>query len=825
MDYFDLFLSLTTTIFLCSLIPSFHAATSTISPNQSLADGGTIVSPGGVFELGFFSPLRSTNRYIGIWYHNFSNSTIVWVANRNSPVSNTSGSLAIGGDGNLVVLDGQQRVMWTSGVSLKTGDTKAALLDTGNFVLRNSEVMVWQSFDHATDTYLPGMKPGLDLRTNENHQFTSWRSEDDPAPGKFTLGINPDRSTQIFIWDDGEPRWRSGRWNEQIFIGVEGMVGEYIYGFRLNNFALENVMYFYYNPFNSTPQRFVLSPAGFVKQLEWQKDSNSWQQIWAQPVTECELYNKCGNNATCTDGRNAGDSPICDCLKGYVRGSEGCVRRTPLQCERRAAAGEKDGFYRIGGLKLPDLSDWVAGSASLSQCEEICLRNCSCKAYSFVTGIGCLVWTRELIDIHIFSDGGTDFYVRLAGSELAEKKVKVPLLLFVVIGLPALSVLGCICLLWMFRRKLRALLKGPKRQQEVSVNPSTGFSGVLLIEEEEGGDGKRIESTVFSFETVAAATSNFSSSNFLGEGGFGPVYKGLLPGGQEIAVKRLSNSSGQGIEQFKNEVLLIAKLQHRNLVRLLGFCAQRDDKMLVYEYMPNKSLDAFLFDQNKKRLLDWNTRYNIIEGIARGLLYLHRDSRLRVIHRDLKASNILLDDSMNPRISDFGMAKIFGSDGNETTTKRVVGTYGYMSPEYAMQGLFSVKSDVYSFGILVLEIVSGHRNSIYQHPDLYLNLIASAWKLWNEDNVMEFVDPSIRDSCLLIDVSRCVQLGLSCVQDRANDRPTMATAIVMLEGGTMAHPMPRQPTFAFERSTCETISTDQRFISGNSLMITMVSGR
>ncbi|KAL3740547.1 hypothetical protein ACJRO7_021773 [Eucalyptus globulus] len=313
---------------------------------------------------------------------------------------------------------------------------------------------------------------------------------------------------------------------------------------------------------------------------------------------------------------------------------------------------------------------------------------------------------------------------------------------------------------------------------------------------------KTAESLQFKISEIRAATNSFAEGNKLGEGGFGKVYRGRLPNGQEIAVKRLSQSSGQGLQEFKNEIVLVAKLQHRNLVRLLGFCFEEGEKLLVYELMPNKSLDYFVFDLEKSKQLDWPRRYNIISGIARGMLYLHEDSRLRIIHRDLKASNILLDNNMNPKISDFGMARIFGVDQTNANTRRIVGTYGYMSPEYAMHGQFSQKSDVYSFGVLLLEIICGKRNDYYYQSDGGEALASYAWKHWRDNVPWEILDPVLGESYSRSQVLRCIHIGFLCVQEDLANRPTMASIVLALSSQTLSLPVPREPAF-FLRSWTE----------------------
>ncbi|CAN6879349.1 unnamed protein product [Brassica oleracea] len=306
------------------------------------------------------------------------------------------------------------------------------------------------------------------------------------------------------------------------------------------------------------------------------------------------------------------------------------------------------------------------------------------------------------------------------------------------------------------------------------------------------------ESVQFGFKTIEAATSNFSELNKLGAGGFGEVYKGILMNGTEVAVKRLSKTAGQGEREFKNEVVVVAKLQHRNLVRLLGFSLQGEEKLLVYEFVPNKSLDYFLFDASKRVQLDWTMRHNIIGGISRGILYLHQDSRLKIIHRDLKASNILLDADMNPKIADFGTARIFGMNQTVDNTSRVVGTFGYMPPEYVIHGQFSMKSDVYSFGVMILEIISGKKNSSFRQTDgLVNNLVTYVWRLWENKSLPDLIDPGIKEDCKIDEVVRYIHIGLLCVQENPADRPTMSTIHQMLTTSSITLPVPLPPGFFF----------------------------
>ncbi|XP_039822148.1 G-type lectin S-receptor-like serine/threonine-protein kinase RKS1 [Panicum virgatum] len=372
------------------------------------------------------------------------------------------------------------------------------------------------------------------------------------------------------------------------------------------------------------------------------------------------------------------------------------------------------------------------------------------------------------------------------------------IVLAIAVVAPTLSLFICGIISFKFIKRHR---KGNSSQDEGEVNVNQ--EDEVLVR----AAGMSSEFTVYDILQVLEATNNFSEENKLGQGGFGPVYKGRFRDGLEIAVKRLASHSGQGFREFKNEIELIAKLQHTNLVGLLGCCCQRDERLLIYEYMPNKSLDFYIFDEIRRVLLDWNKRLAIIEGIAQGILYLHKHSRLRVIHRDLKASNILLDREMNPKISDFGLAKIFTLNDTEGNTKRIVGTYGYMAPEYASEGLFSIKSDVFSFGVLILEIISGKRNSsLHQYGD-FINLLGHAWQLWKDELWLQLVDTSLGAECHTLPMRRCINVALLCVQENAVDRPTMSEVITMLSSDNMVLPEPKHPAYFHVRVGIEETSS------------------
>ncbi|XP_059591524.1 G-type lectin S-receptor-like serine/threonine-protein kinase SD1-1 [Vitis vinifera] len=476
---------------------------------------------------------------------------------------------------------------------------------------------------------------------------------------------------------------------------------------------------------------------GSVQRFVLGEGSNKWDVMYTVQNDQCDNYGHSGANGICRiDNR-----PICDCLDGFVPKSEseweffnwtsGCIR-TPLDCQKG------QGFIKLRGVKLSDLLKfWENTSMTGKECEVECLKSYSCMAYTnsnVSRGSGFLIWFGDLIDIREFvQDIEQLVYIRIPASELelmGDSSKKKYHFVILVVALMAFRVLVFGLTIWIIVWKKRRGKRGQQEQKEDQELP------------------------LFDLVTVASATNNFSDRNMIGKGGFGFVYKGILSMGQEIAVKRLLTDSRQGLQEFKNEVILIAELQHCNLL-------------------------------------------DIVMGVSRGLLYLHQDFRLWVIHRDLKTCNILLDGELSPKISVFSLTRIFG--GHQTEAK----TNGYMSPEYGIDGKFSAKSDVFGFGVLLLEIVSGKKNRGFSHPHHHHNLLGHAWMLWNEDKALELMDACLRDSCVESQVPRCIQVDLFCVQKLPANRPTISSVIFTLGHEEAVLPQPKQPGFFRERSSVD----------------------
>ncbi|PRQ52929.1 putative protein kinase RLK-Pelle-DLSV family [Rosa chinensis] len=805
------------------LLSSICSSQDTIIPGKSISANQTLISSNGTFGLGFFSPQNSTKFFLGIWYNTIPHTaSIVWVANRESPLD-SPGFFALRGDGNLVVLDGTGKVLiWSSNASVASSARNATtgfLMNNGNLVLRFGKGILWQSFDHPSDTLLPEMKVSLNKRSGQQRCLTSWAALDDPHPGKFTLGFDPKGLPgQAYIWKENAPYWRSGT-----FFGKEtktnfGISTENSYFLTYNFDANEDYLTYGVSVSVSPVKlRALLDPTGQIVMQQWLVHSRTWYAWWREPVHKCDFYAPCGPYGACD--KNESLSSPCKCLTGFIPKFQkqwaqgdwagGCVREKPLTCDTRS-----EGFSRFEGLKLPDHAVLLVNKR-MSECESQCYQNCSCTAYAYLNETGentarCLTWFGDLIDLVANHSLGKNIFIRVhrsnqAGKGHSDNSLKVSLVIVIASAIAGLIILT---LGYFLGKKFLGREYGRDSIKNVSV----------------GGGKNNIELPHFGLRSILVATNNFSEANKLGEGGFGPVYKGILTENQEVAIKRLSTKSGQGHQEFMNELKLISKLQHTNLVRLLGCCIEEEERLLMYEYMPNRSLDKFLFDPSGNSELDWNTRFRIIEGIAQGVLYIHKYSRLKIIHRDLKASNILLDGTMNPKISDFGMAKIFDTNQTEANTNRIVGTYGYMSPEYALYGHFSDKLDVFSFGVLLLEIVSGRKNAIFHHFDRSLTLAGWVWELWKEGRGVEVIDASIRETCQFHEALRCIHVGLLCVQQAAADRPTMSSVILMLQGtGASSLPPSNEPAFS-TLENANVVGSSTRF-SNNEITNSLLEAR
>ncbi|XP_019168473.1 PREDICTED: G-type lectin S-receptor-like serine/threonine-protein kinase At1g67520 [Ipomoea nil] len=783
--------------FIChALLLSYVSAKDTLAPGEYIlpTDEVYLRSSNKIFELKLIRgpPGNSSTSscYLCIQFTEYpilaaSQQMIVWVTWLGQAETSSVPVLKMERDGRLVVSADHEFVVNDDRQYPYAMNTTATLLDTGNLVLRivgGHTHTSWQSFDHPTaNTLLPGMILGsrFGVKTRGVHCLTSWTSEGNPSPGDFSLCVDPNNPKQLIATRKGIVYWNSGVLSE-----------------HNNNFPFLPVLSHHLTYFFSDNESYF-----------------AWDGNVDPHSTFIRILATGEISVAINHDRNLSRASInCD-HNGTYYSNEGCV--TSSDCTARDKFSSTTAFIQWE-LQLNDTK---------GDCNEMCVNNCSCNAYATLESDGTGCKFSSFTAYRYVSNGGETFYIRDAKTanqtHLPPPPYPAPALtrsmshhrrttIVAALTVTLFVTLAVVFLVWyMNRRKCCSCFEAP-------IVPS---SSQQLASKDE-------ELPFFNFKSIELATNYFSDENKLGQGGFGPVYKGILANGQEIAAKRLSKMSGHGIEQFKNEVLLISKLQHRNLVRLFGCCTQGEERILIYEYITNKSLDSILFDARKKTCLDWGKRVSIIDGITQGLLYLHKYSRLKIIHRDLKTSNILLDVHMHPKISDFGTARIFEDSDSPINTKSIIGTYGYMSPEYAMDGCFSEKSDIFSFGVMIIEIVSGKRNNGFYNPDRVSNILGYAWDLWIEGRLSDLIDSTMEKTISIIEATRYIQVGLLCVQDSATDRPTISDVVSMLGNELIVLPTPKQPGFsAIIGLKCVDVVNNLKACSCNDVTITDIEGR
>ncbi|XP_062181346.1 G-type lectin S-receptor-like serine/threonine-protein kinase At2g19130 [Phragmites australis] len=629
--------------------------------------------------------------------------------------------------------------------------------------------------------------------------MTSWRALGDPAPGMYTLQLDPAGAPQyVLLWNGTREYWVTGDWNGRFFTGapeVAASSGNSGYSFQFVDNDRES--YFTYNfADNSTVYRFVTDVSGQVKGWFWVEATQGWNLVYAEPKARCAVPRGCGAFGVCSEAV----STACNCARGFRPRDAaswslgdytgGCVRNTELQCGKNGSGGDSSGsnahddrFFRLDDMRLPD-DGRIAGAASSGDCERACLGDCTCSAYAY--NGSCFLWHDDLQNLEDGfggQAGAGSLYLRLAASDLPSARTHKRRTVEIAVG-----ALAIVC----FVVAASVLVVRTIMARTTKVQGLTTAEGCV---------------TRFKYRDLHSITKNFSDK--LGGGAFGSVFRGQLPDRTAVAVKKLEGLR-QGEKQFRAEVSTLGTIQHVNLIHLLGFCSEGGDrKLLVYEYMPNGSLDRHLFGATLYTL-SWRARYQIAVGVAKGLAYLHDKCRDCIIHCDVKPENILLDADFAPKVADFGLAKLVGRDFSRVlTTMR--GTIGYLAPEWISGEAITAKADVFSYGMMLFEIVSGRRNVEHGKPESGSESSASsagdhavteatffpvltARRLAEADgDVAALLDTELGGDANVEQVRRVCKVACWCIQHGVDARPTMAEVVQVLEGVTDIElpPVPR----------------------------------
>lgn len=750
-------------------------------------------SPSGLFAFGFYP--QGNGFVIGTWLvgKDTKSGTMVWTANRDDPPVTPNAKLQLTRDGRLILADQGQKKLIANACAIASS---ASMLDSGNFVLygTNSNI-IWQSFDHPTDTLLGGQS------LPRGGQLFSSLSETNRSTGRFVLKMQEDGNLVLYPAYTTESRWdaywASGTYEDGIRVTVKNHLYLYQTGLlqirdssNLSVWTSDKVDD--HNNRNRTIYRATLDFDGVFRLYAHHVNNVSDKNIakyWPEEST-CKVKGFCGFNSYCTF---YDDQPMCNCLKGFDFID---ANQQILGCERNYSKaecrGEKDGaaFYNMVSMKNIMWEDHPYFEAELSseeECSSACLADCSCWAALCVydhenNGRSCKKQGLPLRYVRRISEAGSTTvtaFLKVGNNNIKNWKSndkpfppqpppikikstsnKAIVQIIVVTSVFSLLLSATIAISCHYIYRIRVL-----RYKRLSETGNLGLNEEVALRR-------------FSYNELKRATNHFREE--LGKGSFGTVYKGALNKGRRlIAVKRLEKLVEEGEREFQAEVRAIGRTHHRNLVRLLGFCAEGSKRLLVYEYMSNGSLGKLLFGDQRRP--EWDERVRIALDIARGILYLHEECEAPIIHCDLKPQNILMDEFCTAKISDFGLAKLLMPDQTRTFTG-VRGTRGYMAPEWNKNMPISVKTDVYSYGIVLLEILCCRRNmeiNVSQPEEILLS--GWAYKCFAAGELNKLVAWEVMDRNVL---ENMVKVALWCIQDEPFLRPTMKSVVLMLEGIT-----------------------------------------
>lgn len=740
------------------IYPGFQASHSEWAANNGLF----LSSNNSVFALGFYTAL-DVELFVLVVIH-LGSSKVVWTANRGLLVNNFD-KFVFDRNGDVFLERGNGLAFSTNTTGESVGSME--LQDSGNLVLlAKDKSILWQSFSHPTDTLLPGQvfQEGMRLKSFPNRNNLSHYLEFISGDMVLYAGYE----TPQLYWSISNDSRKSSN-------NVTGKVHSVSLVSNSWDFYNENgllLMQFFFSDYNGTNALWaaVLGSDGSISFYNLQKGNSVTPEATKIPQNSCSIPEPCDPYYVCYFDN------WCQC-PSLLSSEFNCKPQTLSTCNSSKSSvellfvGEKLTYFALGFVQ-PLLK------SNLNACQDACLASCSCLVLFFERASGRCFLFDEIGSLQRSSAGSPGYisYMkvpnggdgRLSHASGAERKHIISIVTIVIATI--LIILGLLYVGFWYHRKKKGFLDFPQDNLEED-NFLNSLSGAPIR---------------FSYSDLSQATKNFTTK--IGAGGFGSVYLGVLPDGTRLAVKKLE-AIGQGKKEFRAEVTIIGSIHHVHLVKLRGFCAEGTHRLLVYEYMGKGSLDKWLFKKNEgSHLLDWDTRFNIALGTAKGLAYLHEECDVKIVHCDIKPENVLLDDNYIAKVSDFGLAKLMNREQSLVCTT-LRGTRGYLAPEWITNYAISEKSDVYSYGMVLLEIIGGRKNydPKYSSEKTYFPSYAS--KTLEEGKLKEIFDPKLEMDEKDERVSIAIKVALWCIQEEMHLRPPMTRVVQMLEG-LCAVPMP-----------------------------------